>query len=125
MSKTFSSVSHYFSIGPHLVIYFFIFYFCGTTINVIFGKVKSRYVVVNTSSEFAVAVKKFVPSISKVYMLANRIIVEPEEIENAPSIRGTRKIQKIVRMFDNGQPYLNFFELTCDDESFCAHKCIT
>ena len=58
-------------------------------------------------------------------MLANRVIAEPEEIENAPSIRGTWKIHKILRMFGNCQPYLKFFELACDDESFCAHKCIT
>ena len=31
-------------------------------------------------------------------------------------------MHKIVRMFDNGQPYLKFFELTCDNESFCFQK---
>ena len=44
----------------------------GETIeNVIFRKVKSRHVTVNIHSEFTVAVKKIVLSISKVYMLAN------------------------------------------------------
>ena len=44
----------------------------GETIeNVIFRKVKSRHVTVNIHSEFTVAVKKILLSISKVYMLAN------------------------------------------------------
>ena len=51
-------------------------------------------------------------------MLANRIVSEPEGIESVPSIRGTLKIHKFVRMFNNGHPYI--FELVCDDESCCV-----
>ena len=44
----------------------------GETIeNAIFRKVKSGHVTVNIHSEFTVAIKKIVLSISKVYMLAN------------------------------------------------------
>ena len=58
-------------------------------------------------------------------MLENRIISELAGIESAPSIRRTLKIHKVVRMFDNSQAYLNFFELACDDESFCIQKYVT
>ena len=77
----------------------------GTIKNVIFRKVKSGHVVVTTLSEFADAAKKFVSSISTLYLPVNHIISEPELIENVASIRGTLKMQKIVRMFDNGQPF--------------------
>lgn len=94
----------------------------GGTIKRHFRKVKSGYVIVNTLSDITDAVKKFVVRMSTVYMPDNRLISVPELIESAPSIRGTLKMHKIVRMFDNGQPYLKFFELTCDNEFFCFQK---
>ena len=87
----------------------------GTTKNVIFSKGKSGHIIGKTPSEFADAAKKFVRSISTIYMPGSCMILESEVIENAPFIKGTLKIHKIVRMFENGQPHLKFFELACDD----------
>ena len=45
-----------------------------------------------------------------VYMpLANYMISETHGMESVPSMREHLKIHKIVRMFDNDQPYLRFF----------------
>ena len=78
--------------------------------NVIFWKVTARHVIVNTPSGLADAAKKLIPSIFMVYMpLANYMISETHGMESVPSMREHLKIHKIVRMFDNDQPYLRFF----------------
>ena len=66
----------------------------GTVKNVIFRKVKSGQVVINSSQEFSEAVKTFVPAIHGVYSLESKNIIEPKGIESSRKIKETRKIHK-------------------------------
>ena len=51
----------------------------GTVKNVVFRKVKSGQVVINSSQEFSDAVKSFVPSINAVYLPESESIIEPKK----------------------------------------------
>ena len=91
----------------------------GTVKNVIFRKVKSGQVVINSSQEFSEAVKTFVPAIHGVYSLESKNIIEPKGIESSRKIKETRKIHKLERKVDpNGNTYINFYKIADDEEPF-------
>ena len=70
----------------------------GTVKNIIFRKVKSGFVTINTPLEFHQAVLKFVPSIDSVYLADADILSEPENIEQeSKKIRETLTIHHIER----------------------------
>ena len=72
-------------------------YDVGQTIkNVIFRKVKSGQIVVDTPKAFSGAAMKFLASIITVYLPKLDEIVEPESMNEAPSISETLLINKFV-----------------------------
>ena len=64
--------------------------------NIIFRKVNSGQIVVNTPKEISDAAMKFVSSIITVYLPKSDEIVEPESIHQAPSIPEILSVQKFV-----------------------------
>ena len=86
----------------------------GTVKNVIFRKVKSGLVTINSPEEFAKAAMKFVPKISTVYLPETDVMDEVKRTVAAPSIKGTLKIHMIRRRVDKGVPCMDFYELASD-----------
>ena len=74
----------------------------GETIkNVIFRKIQSGQIVVQTHKEFSGATIKSVPSIITLYLGRSYEIVESESIHQAPSIPKTLSIHKSVRQIND------------------------
>ena len=102
---------------------------------VIFQKVKTGQIVVQTPKEFSDVAMKFVPSIITVYLPKSDEIVEPESIHQASSSPETLSIHKFVRQInDRGNCSIEFFKTAVDQEAFytqcykkasdvvCGHK---
>ena len=107
----------------------------GTIKNAILWKVKSGQIVVHTPKEFSDAAMKFVPSFITVHLPKSDEIVEPESIQQAPSIPETHSIHKFAQQVnDRGDCIIEFFKTVVDQEAFrtqwykktsddaCGHK---
>ena len=90
----------------------------GTVKNMIFKKVKSGHVLINTTKDFAKAAMRFVPNISTVYLPRKNIMEERTDTADAPAIKGTLKIHMLKRKIVNGVPGIDFFELVSDSTPF-------
>ena len=71
----------------------------GPVKNVIFRKVKSGHVLINTLKEFAEAAMRFVPNVSTLYLPNKNIMEEPTDIANAPAIKFTCLRERLYMMF--------------------------
>ena len=81
----------------------------GTVKNIIFRKVKSGFITINTPLEFHQAVLKFVPSIHSVYLVDADVLSEPENIEKeSKKIPETLTIYHIERFQMKGVYALKF-----------------
>ena len=65
----------------------------GTVKNIIFRKVKSGFVTIDSPFEFHQAILKFVPSIKSVYLPDTDVLNEPENIEQE-----SKKIPEILKV---------------------------
>ena len=84
--------------------------------SVVFRKVKSGQVVINSPQEFSEAVKSFVPSINAVYLPKSGSIIEPKDIECTKKINDTLKVYKLERKDNaNGNLHIIFFIIVDDD----------
>ena len=88
----------------------------GTVKNMIFKKVKSGHVLINTPKDFAEVAMRFVPNISTVYLPRKNIMEEPTDTADAPAIKGTLKMHMLKRKIVNGVPVIDFFELASDTQ---------
>ena len=89
----------------------------------VFMKVKFGHTKVNTHAEFVDAAKKIVRSISTVYIPASCMMLEPGVIESTLSIkRDFANTTNCENVWEWSTTLKNFFELACDDESFCVRK---
>ena len=92
-----------------------------TTKNVIYRKVKSGQIAVDTPKEFSHAAMKFVPSIITESFPRSDEIVEPESIHQASCISETLSIHKFVRQIDDREDCNEeFFKTVVDQEAFQA-----
>ena len=83
----------------------------GTVKNVVFKKVKSGQVVINSPQDFSEAVKSFVPSTNIVYLPESESIIEPKDTECTKKIKDTLKLHKLERKVNaNGNIYIIFFQ---------------
>ena len=82
----------------------------GTVKNIIFRKVKSGFVTIDSPFEFHQAILKFVPSIKRVYLSDTNVLNEPENIEQKfKKIPETLKVHHMER-FEVKEVYdLKFF----------------
>ena len=83
----------------------------GTVKNVVFKKVKSGQVVINSPQDFSEAVKSFVSSTNIVYLPESESIIEPKNTECTKKIKDTLKLHKLERKVNaNGNIYIIFFQ---------------
>ena len=90
----------------------------GTVKHMVFKKVKSGHVLVNSPKDFADASAKFLPTISMVYLTTDGIMDEPEGTVDARAIKGTLKIHMFRRRIVHGIHGIDFFEMASDSEPF-------
>ena len=91
----------------------------GTVKNIIFRKVKSGFVTINTPLEFHQAVLKLIPSIHNVYLADTDVRSKPENIEQElKKIPETLTIHHIERFQMKGVYALKFFHLAEDEQPF-------
>ena len=91
----------------------------GTVKNVVFRKVKSGFLTIDSPFEFYQAVKNYVPAIKCVYVSNEDVFEEPENMEQESiPIRETLKIHKIERSEMKGLYGLKFFYLAEDEKPF-------
>ena len=91
----------------------------GTVKIVVFRKVKSGQVLIYSPREFCEAVNSFIPSILTAYLPEAENIIEPRDTEASKRIKNTLKINKLEgRCSQNGDIYINFFEIADDKEPF-------
>ena len=97
----------------------------GTIKNVIFRKMQSGQIVVQTHKEFSDVAMKSVPSIITLYLGRSYEIVEPESIHQAPSIPKTLSIHKFVRQINDWGDYNIKFLKTAVDQEASHTQCTT
>ena len=91
----------------------------GTVKNIIFRKVKSGFVTIDSPFEFHQAILKFVPSIKSVYLPDTDVLNEPENIEQeSKKIPETLKVHHVERFEVKGVYGLKFFYLAEDEQPF-------
>ena len=87
--------------------------------NIIFRKVKSGFVTIDSPFEFHQAILKFVPSIKGFYLPDTDVLNEPENIEqkskNTPE---TLKVNHVESFEVKGVYGLNLFYLAEDEQPF-------
>ena len=90
----------------------------GTLKNTVFKEVKSGRLSVDSPEAFAMAADKLC-KIDSLYLPMEDYLEEPCGIEDAPEIKGIMKVHRIVRKCNHqGVWYLDFYELSADDEIF-------
>ena len=91
----------------------------GTLKRKVFNAVKSGKVVVNDPEEFAMAAVNIVSGVHTIYLKESDLLMEPEEIKDAPSIKGTLNVHRFDRHTNKkGVRYLKFYHLSDDDHEF-------
>ena len=108
----------------------------GTVKNVIFRKVKSGFVTIDSPFEFHQAILKFVPSIKSVYLPDTDVLNEPENIkQESKKIPETLKVHHVERfevkgvyglkvsyLAENEQPFYTQWYSNGKDLVICGHK---
>ena len=88
----------------------------GTLKRKVFNAVKSGKVVVDDPEEFAMAAVNIVSGVHTIYLKESDLLMEPEEIKDAPSIKGTLNVHRFDRHTNKkGVRYLKYYHLSDDD----------
>ena len=75
--------------------------------------------VTDTPKSFAEHPDKAVKGITSLYLPAEDVLIEPDDIEASPRIKGTFQIHIIKRFFDEQNVrYLQFFKMATDEKAF-------
>ena len=75
--------------------------------------------VIDTPTPFMEHVGKAVKGITSIFLPAEDVLIEPEDIEASPRIRDTLQIYMFKRFFDEQNfPYLQFFKRATDEKPF-------
>jgi len=91
----------------------------GTLKNCVYRDTMSGKCFINTPMEFAEYADKTVKGITSLYLPADEVLVEPDDIEMSPKIKDTLKIHLVKRSFDQQRvPVLKFFKLATDVKPF-------
>lgn len=74
---------------------------------------------INTPQEFAEYAAKTVKGITSLYLPADEVLVEPDDIDKSPKIKDTLKVHVVKRSFDQQRiPVLKFFKFATDEKPF-------
>ena len=69
--------------------------------------------------DFALHASKLVESVTTIYLPSKEILPEPASIANAPYIKGTLEVHRVVRRKNfQGVMYLEFYRLSSDEAPF-------
>ena len=91
----------------------------GTIKNKVFREVKSGRIVIDSPKSFTDAANLLVPSVSTLYLPQKDVIEETPDVADAPYIKGTLDIHKILRRKSaKGVTFLEFFKLSFDNSPF-------
>lgn len=91
----------------------------GTLKNKVFQEVKSGRIVVTTPKDFSIQASKLVESVTTLYLPMKDIMPEPSSVEDAPYIKGTLNVHRVVRKKNTqGIRYLEFYHLSSDKTPF-------
>ena len=75
--------------------------------------------VTDTPIPFAEHADKGVKSITSLYLSAEDVLIEPDDIEASPRIKDTLQIQMIKRFFEKKNvPQLQFFKMATNEKPF-------
>ena len=75
--------------------------------------------VIDIPKPFAKYADKAVKGITSLYLTAQDVLIEPDDIEASPRIKDTLQIHMIKRFFDEqNAPYLQFFKMATDEKPF-------
>ena len=87
--------------------------------NCVYRDVISRKCVIDTPKPFAEHADKAVKGITSLYLPAEDVLIEPDDIEVSPAIKDTLQIHMIKRFFDEQNvPYLPFFKMATEEKPF-------
>ena len=92
----------------------------GRTIkNCVYRDVMSGKCVIDTPKEFAEHAEKVVKGITSLYLPAEDVLVEPDDIEVSPRIHETLQVHMVKRRFDQRNfHYLEFYRIATDTRPF-------
>ena len=94
----------------------------GTIKNLIFRRVLSEDVVINTPKEFATFADQ-ISNIDCLFLEKDELLEEPEDVANASPIPSTLKVHKVIRVANRQNTFSNyFFYLSEDSEPFHTQK---
>ena len=75
--------------------------------------------VIDTPTPFMEHAGKAVKGITSIFLPAEDVLIEPEDIEASPRIKDTLQIHMVKRFFDEQNfPYLQFFKMATDEKPF-------
>ena len=75
--------------------------------------------VIDTLKQFAEHADRAVKSITSLYLSAEDVLIEPDDIEASPRIKDTPQIFMIKQFFnEQSVPYLQFFKMATDEKPF-------
>ena len=81
--------------------------------------VMSGKCVIDTSKPFAGRADKVGKGITSLYLPAEDVLIEPDDIDTSPRIKHTLQIRMIKPFFDEQNvPYLQFFKMATDEKLF-------
>ena len=91
----------------------------GTIKNCVYRDAMSGKCVIDTPKEFAEHAEKVVKCITSLYLPADDVLVEPDDIEVSPRIHETLQVHMVKRRFDQRNvPYLEFYRMATDTKPF-------
>ena len=91
----------------------------GTLKNCVYRDVMSGKYVIDTLKQFAEHADRAVKSITSLYLSAEDVLIEPDDIEASPRIKDTPQIFMIKQFFnEQSVPYLQFFKMATDEKPF-------
>ena len=91
----------------------------GTIKNKVFQEVKSGRIVVTIPEDFARHARKLIESVTTLYLPTKEILPEPASVSDAPYIKGTLDVHRIIRRKNiQGVMYLEFYRLSSDEVPF-------
>ena len=87
--------------------------------HLVFQEVKSGRIVVTSPKDFASHASKQVESVTTLYLPTKEILPEPMSVSDAPYIKGTLDVHRIIRRKNiQGVMYLEFYRLSSDEVPF-------
>ena len=91
----------------------------GTIKNKVYRDVMSNKCLIKNAKDSAEYANKTISGITSIYMPINKLLTQPDNIQNAPKIPETLSIYKLTRIFNEDNIcFIDFFHVANGDNSF-------